>query len=106
VKIWKVLRGFLEDSQDIRTNLIISRSCRILTAKGKDHLPPLGKTNREGRRVYPTKSPATRQPGARLSWREGKGVDGNQVGVLADVEDDREQLKSGDGREVAVGRLG
>jgi hypothetical protein len=33
-------------------------------------------------------------------------VDGNQVGVLADVEDDREQLKSGDGREVAVGRLG
>jgi hypothetical protein len=50
----------------------------------------------------PAKSPVTRRPGARLGLGEGRGVDGNQVGALTDVEDGGEQLKSGDGREVAV----
>jgi hypothetical protein len=62
--------------------------------------------DRGGAVADPAKSPVTRRPGARLGLGEGKGVDGNQVGALTDVEDGGEQLKSGDGREVAVGRLG
>jgi hypothetical protein len=54
----------------------------------------------------PANSPVSRWPGARLGLGEGKGVDGNQVGALTDVEDGGEQLKSGDGQEVAAGRLG
>jgi hypothetical protein len=33
-------------------------------------------------------------------------VDGNQVGVLTNMEDDGKQLESSDGREVVVGQLG
>jgi hypothetical protein len=62
--------------------------------------------DRGGAVADPAKLPVTRRPGARLGLGERRGVDGNQVGALTDMEDGGEQLKSGDGREVAVGRLG
>jgi hypothetical protein len=68
--------------------------------------PTLDRTWGRGAVADPATSPVTQWPGARLGLGEGRGVDGNQVGALTDVEDGGEQLKSGDGREVAVGRLG